>query len=88
MRRLVADTNFETSRAPVDELDGALGLETGHSGVGLPGDNVTTVEQAGSHVFAVTRIALNHLVVRLEASHGDLIDRVGLVGSLLSGDNR
>ena len=85
--RLVADTNLETSRAPVDELDGALGLEVGNRGVGVLGDDVSAVEQAGGHVLAVARIALDHLVVRLEAGVGDLHDRVGLVGSLGGGDN-
>lgn len=85
--RLVADTNLETSRAPVDELDGALGLEVGDSSVGVLGDDVSAVEQAGGHVLAVARIALDHLVVGLEAGVGDLHDRVGLVGCLGGRDN-
>ncbi len=88
LRGLVADTNLETSRAPVDELDGALGLDLGNGSVGVLGDNVTTVQQAGGHVLSVARIALDHLVVGLEAGVGDLHDRVGLVGGLGSGDDR
>ena len=84
---LVADTKLETSWAPVDELDGALGLEGGNSAVGVLGDNITTVKQAGGHVLAVAWVALNHLVVWLEAGHGDLLDGVGLVGCLGCGDN-
>jgi hypothetical protein len=87
LRWLVADTNLETSGAPVDELDGALSLEVSNGGVGVLGDNVTTVQQAGSHVLAVARIALDHLVVRLEAGVGDLHDRVGLVCGLGGGDD-
>lgn len=86
--RLVADTELEASRAPVDELDGALGLEGGDSGVGVLGDDVAAVEQAGGHVLAVAGVALDHLVVGLEAGHGDLLDAVGLVGGLGGGDNR
>lgn len=82
LRGLVADTNLETSRAPVDELDGTLGLEGGHSSVSILGDDITTVQQASGHVFAVTRVTLDHLVVGLEAGHGDLVDRVGLVEGL------
>ena len=85
---LVTDTNLETSRAPVDELDGALGLEVGNRGVGVLGDDVSAVEQAGGHVLSVARIALDHLVVGLEAGHGDLLDAVGLVGGLGGGNNR
>lgn len=84
---LVADTNLETSWAPVDELNGALGLEVGNSRVGVLGDNVTAVQQASRHVLSVARIALDHLVVGLEASVSDLHDRVGLVGGLGGGDD-
>lgn len=82
LRGLVADTKLEASRAPVDELDGALCLEGSHSGVSVLGDDVTTVQQAGGHVLAVPGVALHHLVVGLEARHGHLLDRVGLVGGL------
>jgi hypothetical protein len=84
---LVADTELEASRAPVDELDGALGLEGRDGGVGVLGDDVTAVQQAGGHVLAVTRVALDHLVVGLEAGHGHLLNRVGLVGGLGGRDN-
>ena len=67
VRRLVADTKLETSRAPVDELNGALGLEGSDGSVGVVGNNVTAVEQAGGHVLAVAGVALDHLVVGLEA---------------------
>lgn len=79
---LVADTELEASRAPVDELDGPLGLERGDGSVGVVGDDVTAVQQARGHVLAVAGVALDHLVVGLEARHGHLLDRVGLVGGL------
>lgn len=82
VRGLVADTKLEASRAPVDELDGPLGLEGGDGAVGILGDDIATVQQAGGHVLAVTGVALHHLVVGLEARHGHLLDRVGLVGGL------
>lgn len=69
LRGLVADTNLETSRAPVNELDGALGFQGGNGAVDIIGDNISTVQQAGGHVFAVAGIALHHLVVGLEARH-------------------
>lgn len=84
---LVADTDLETSWAPVDELDGALGLEGSNSSVSILWNDITTVQQAGGHVLSVAWVALNHLVVWLEAGHGDLLDRVGLVGSLSGGDH-
>jgi hypothetical protein len=87
LRWLEADTNLEASWAPVNELNGTLGLESGNGLVDILGNNITTVQQASSHILSIARIALNHLVVWLEARHGDLLDRVGLVGSLGGGDN-
>merc|ERR550514_685956 len=66
-RWLVVDTALEASRAPVDELDGALGLDGGDSSVHILGDDITAVHHAARHVFAVARIALGHHVGWLEA---------------------
>jgi len=85
---LEADANLEASWAPVDELDGAFSLQGCYSAVDILGNNIATVQQASSHVLAIARIALNHLVVRLKAGHGDLLDGVRLVLSLGGGDNR
>jgi len=84
---LVADTNLEASWAPIDELDGALGLESGNGAVYVVWHNIATVKQASSHVFPIAGITFHHLVVGLEASHRDLLDRVGLVRCLSGGDN-
>jgi len=86
-RSLVADANFETGRAPVDKLNGALRLERRNGAVGFLGHNVATVEQARGHVLAVTRVAPDHLVVGLKARHGHLHDRVSLVRRLGSRDD-
>jgi len=58
--RLLVDAALEAGRAPVDELDGALGLDGRDCGVHVLGDDVTAVHQAASHVFAVARVALGH----------------------------
>lgn len=85
---LVADTNLEASRAPVDELDSPLGLQAGNSLVHVVWNDITAVQQASSHVLTVARIALDHLLVWLKAGHSNFIDRVGLVGRLGSGHDR
>lgn len=87
LRWLVADTDLETGWAPVDELDCTLGLEGGHRTVDILGNDISTVQQAGCHVLSVAGVALHHLVVGLEARHRNLLDRVGLVGCLCSGDD-
>ena len=86
-RWLVVDAHLEASRTPVDELDGALRLDGGDSGIDVLRDNITTVQHAACHVLAVTRITLHHLVGRLEASVGDLSHRQLLVVSLLGRDD-
>jgi hypothetical protein len=87
LRWLVADTNLESSWAPIDELDSTLGLESGNGEMDIVGNDVTTVKQTGGHILSIARIALHHLVVWLEACHRDLLDGVGLVGCLRGGDN-
>ena len=47
--RLVANAELEAGRAPVNELDGAFGLDARNSGVDVLGDNITTEEQAAGH---------------------------------------
>ena len=58
--------NLEPGRTPIDELDGAFRLDGSDGGVDVLGYDVATVQHAASHVFPVTRVALNHLIGRLE----------------------
>merc|ERR1712149_21252 len=51
---LIIDTAFETSWAPIDELDGSLGLNGGNGGVDILWNNITSVHQTTSHVFSVS----------------------------------
>jgi len=84
---LVVDTDLETSWAPVDELDGSLGLDGGDGSVDILGDDVTSVQHAAGHVLSVSGVALDHLVGWLEASVGDLGNTKLLVVGLLSRDD-
>merc|ERR1719171_2983187 len=85
---LVVDAALETSGTPVHELDGALGLDGGNSSVHVLGDDITTVHQAHSHVFAVAGIALGEHRSGLEHRVGDLAHGQLLVVRLLSRDDR
>lgn len=85
---LVVDTTLETGRAPVDELDGALGLDGGNSGVDILGDNVSTVHEAACHVLSVARITLGHHVSGLEDGAGNLGNGERFVEGLFGGDDR
>ena len=70
-RGLVVNTTLETSRAPVNELDGSLGLDGGDSGVDILGDDITSVHEAAGHVFTVAGVALGHHGGGLEGRVGD-----------------
>merc|ERR1712149_96660 len=43
---LVIDATLKASRAPVDELDGTLGLDGGDGSIDVLGDDITTVHHA------------------------------------------
>ena len=58
-RRLVTDTELEPGRAPVNELNGSLGLDLSDGRVDVLGDDVSSVEKSASHVFTLTRIAFD-----------------------------
>ena len=84
---LVVDTALETGWAPVDELDGSLGLDGGNSGVDILWDDITSVHEAASHVLSVSGVALGHHGGWLEGGVGDLSDGELLVISFLGGDD-
>jgi len=87
-RRLVVDSALETSRAPVHELDGTLGLDGCNSGVDILRDNIPAEHKAACHVLSVTRVALGHHGRRFEGGVGDLGNGQLFVVCLLGGDDR
>merc|ERR1711943_119250 len=57
---LVVDTAFETGWAPIDELDGSLGLDGGNGGVDILWYDITSVHQTTGHVFSVSWVTFDH----------------------------
>jgi hypothetical protein len=84
---LIVDTTLETGWAPVNELDGSLGLDGGDSGVDILWDDITSVHEAACHVLSVSWIALGHHSGWLEGGVGDLGDGELLVISFLGRDD-
>jgi len=84
---LIVDSALETSWAPVDELDGSLGLDGGNGSVDVLGDNITSVHEAASHVLSVSWVALGHHAGWLEGGVGDFSNGELFVIGLLSRDN-
>jgi len=68
---LIVDSALESSWAPVDELDGSLGLDGGDGSVHILGDDVSSVHKAASHVLSVSGIALSHHGGGFESRVGD-----------------
>jgi len=86
-RGLIVDSALETSRAPVNELDGSLGLDGGDSGVDILGDDITSVHEAASHVLSVSGVTLGHHGGGLEGGVGDFGYGELLVVGFLGGDD-
>jgi len=84
---LIVDTAFETSRAPVNELDGSLGLNGGDGGVDILGDDITSVHEATGHVLSVSGVTLGHHGCGLEGGVGNLGNGELFVIGLLGGDD-
>jgi len=84
---LIVDTALETGWAPVDELNGSLGLDGGDGGVDILWDDITSVHEAAGHVFTVSWIALSHHSGWLEGRVGDLGNGELLVIGFLGGDD-
>jgi len=84
---LVVDTDLESGGAPIDELDGSLGLDGGDGGVDVLGDDVSSVHHGTGHVLSVSGVTLGHHVGGLEGGVGDLGHGELLVVGLLSGDD-
>ncbi len=57
---LIVDTAFETSWAPVDELNGSLGLDGSNGGVDILWYDITSVHEAACHVLSVSWVTLGH----------------------------
>ena len=62
--------------APINKLDGSLGLDSGNGSIDIFWNNITTVEQAASHVFAILWITLDHLILGLETCICDFLNTV------------
>ena len=70
-RGLVIDTNFESSRAPVNELDGSFGFDGGNGGIDIFGDNISSIEHRASHIFSVSGVTFGHHGSGFEGRVGD-----------------
>ena len=85
--RLIVDSDLEASGAPVNELNGPLGLDGGDGRVNVFRDDISSVHHGASHILSVSGIALGHHVGGLECTVGDFSNGELFVVGLLSGDD-
>ena len=57
---LIANTTIESSWAPVDKLNGSLGLDGGEGCVGILLYEINSVHEAACQVFSWSWITLSH----------------------------
>jgi len=57
---LVVDSAFETSWAPIDELDCSFGFDCGNGSIDILWYDITSVHEAASHIFTMSGITFNH----------------------------
>ena len=61
-----------TCGAPINKLDGPLGLDHADGSINILWNNITSVQHTAGHVLAMTRVTFHHLISWLEACIGDL----------------
>jgi predicted Zn-dependent protease len=57
---LIVNTTFETSWAPINELDGSLGFDGSNGSVNIFWDNITSVHHTTGHIFSVSWVTFGH----------------------------
>jgi len=57
---LIVDSALESGWAPVDKLDGSLGLDGGDGSIDILWDDIASVHKAASHVLSVPWVTLGH----------------------------
>jgi len=84
---LIVDSALESGWAPIDELDGSLGLDGGDGGVDILGDDITSVHEAACHVLSVSWVTFGHHGSRFESRVSDFSNRKLFMVSFFSRDN-
>lgn len=85
---MVIDADLEASGTPVDQVEAGFGLERGNGSISVTRYHIPPVEKCHSHVFAVTRIANNHLVAGFEALQSEVVYLEAFMRGALGGHDR
>ena len=85
---LVINSQFETSRTPINKLNSPTHFNRRDSLVSIPGDNISTIQQSTSHIMSGARIAYNHLIMRFKTLEGDILNTMTFMLRFSLGDDR
>ena len=69
---LIVDSALETGWAPINELNGSLGLDGSNGSVDILWDDITSIHEAACHVLSVSWVTLGHHGCGFESRVGDL----------------
>ena len=84
---LIVDTTFETSWAPINELDSSLGFDSSNRGVHILWNNITSVHHTASHIFTVSWVTFGHHGSWFESRVSDFSNWELFMISFFSRDN-
>ncbi len=74
---------LEASWAPVHKVDLLVDLHSRYGSIDILWDNIPSVQKADCHVLSIPWITLDHLVLRLKAVLGELLNSHPLMVSLI-----
>jgi hypothetical protein len=86
-RGLIVNSDFESGRAPVDELNGSFGFNCGDGSVNVLRDNVSSVHHGAGHVFSMSGVTFGHHVGGFERRVGDFGNGELFVIGFFGGDD-
>lgn len=86
--RTIVDADLETGRAPLDQIERRLCFERSNCRIAVSGNDITTIEESYSHIFALSRVTNHHLIRRLCALASELIHFEAFMGRLLLANDR
>merc|ERR1712050_334046 len=67
-RGLLIYTYFETSGAPINELNGSLRFYSSNGSIDIFWNNITAIQHTASHILSMTRVTFYHLILRFKTS--------------------
>jgi hypothetical protein len=85
--RLVINTTFETSWAPINKLDSSFCFDGSNGSVNIFWDNITSVHHTTGHIFSVSWVTFGHHWSRFEGGVCDFSNWKLFMISFFSRDN-